>query len=268
VRNRADLVRITIGASLGAASVGFGRSRVRKGLQRCAVLGVLAFAPCHALASGQEWSVVTGETVGEGATSVHVQAAWPGLSVSVLHGSNPGFDFGGVFTFNYNYEGDIRASYPGIKLQAYLKGTLLKNPRYNLGLWFAPGMVTYFLGQTFCMPVILGTHTVDGSFYSASNICNGVGGTQFGLAFPVGLVFGVSVAKNLNIALNMDLPLFVTFGDYGTLTVPILFGVGVEYFLERSTAVTFNFRTGPMIFTKYGTDLTFQAMLGLSYKFR
>ncbi len=211
--------------------------------------------------------MVTGETVGGGATSVHVQAAWPGLSISVLHGGSPNFDFGGVFTFNYNYEGDVRASYKGIKLLAYLKGTLLKTPRYNLGLWFAPGMLTYFLGQSFCMPVILGTHTVDVSVYSAANVCSSVGGTQFGIAFPAGLVFGVAVAGNFNVALNLDLPVFVTFGDYGTLTVPILFGAGVEYFLDRSLAVTFNLRTGPMIFTKYGTDFTFQALLGLAYKF-
>jgi hypothetical protein len=221
-------------------------------------------------AAGQGWSVVTGETVGGGATSVHLQAAWPGLSVSVIHGSSPGLDIGGIFTYNYNYEGDVSASYPGIKLQGYLKGTVLKNPRYNLGLWFAPGMLAYFFGQNFCLPIILGTHTVDGSFYTAGNVCNGSGGTQFGVALPAGLVFGVSVAPNLNLALNLDLPLFVTFGDYGTLTVPILFGGGVEYFLDKSTAVTFNLRTGPMIFTKsgYGSALTFQALIGLAYKFR
>jgi hypothetical protein len=241
---------------------------VRNVLQRCALVGVLAFAPCHALAAGgQDWSVVTGQTIGGGATSVHLQAAWPGLSLSVIHGSSPGFDFGGIFTYNYNYEGDVRASFPGIKLQAFLKGTLLKTPRYNLGLSFAPGMVAYFLGQDYCFPVITGTHTVDGSFYSAANICSAVGGTQYGIAFPVGLVFGVSVSKALNIALSLDLPMFVTFGDYGTLTIPVLFGAGVEYFVEKSTAVTFTFRTGPMIFTKYGTDLTVQALLGVAYKF-
>ena len=242
---------------------------MRKVLQRCAVVVVLAFAPCHALAAGgQGWSVLTGQTVGGGATSLHVQAAWPGLSISLLHGAGPGFDLGGIFTFNYNYEGDVRASYPGIKLQAYLKGTILKTSRYSLGLWFAPGMLAYFLGQNFCNPVILGTHTVDGSFYTAGNICTGVGGTQFGLTLPAGLTFGVSVQNNLNLALSLDVPLFVTFGDYGTLTVPILIGAGVEYFLDRSTAVTFNFRTGPMIFTKSGTDLAFQALVGLAYKFR
>ena len=108
---------------------------MRKVLQLGAVLGVLAFAPYPAAAAGgQGWSLITGETIGRGATSVHVQGAFPGLSLSVLHGYSPSLDFGGVFTFNYNYEGAVRASSPGIKLQGYLKGTVLRNPNYNLGL--------------------------------------------------------------------------------------------------------------------------------------
>jgi hypothetical protein len=63
--------------------------------------------------------------------------------------------------------------------------------------------------------------------------------------------------------------MFVTFGDFGTLTVPVLFGGGVEYFLDRSTALTFNFRSGPMIFTKpgYGSSFTLQALVGVVLKF-
>lgn len=244
---------------------------MRKVLQCGALLGVLAFAPCHAAyAAAQGSSAISGETLGGGATTVHVQGAFPGISVTVVHGYGPDFDLGGSFTYNYNYEGDVRASYPGIKLQGYLKATLLKNPRYNLGVWIAPGVLTYFLGQTFCMPMILGTHTVDGSFYSAGNVCSSFGGTQFGVTFPAGLVFGVPVRDDLSFALNLDLPMFVSFGDSGTLTVPVLSGAGVEYFLGRSTAVTFNFRTGPMFFARSGTraDFTFQALLGLAYTFR
>ena len=242
---------------------------MRNVLQRCALLAVFAFVPGHALAAGgQGWSVLTGQTIGGGATSVHLQAAWPGVSVSVLHGSSPGFDFGGIFTFNYNYEGDVRASFPGIKVQGYLKGTLLKSGRYNLGLWFAPGMLAYFLGQNFCTPIVMTTYGVGVTVFGVTNVCTGAGGTQFGVTLPTGLVFGVSAGDHFNIALNLDLPLFATFGDYGTFTVPILFGGGVEYFLDRSTAVTFSLRTGPMIFTKYGTDFTFQALLGVAYKFR
>lgn len=241
---------------------------MRKLLQRCALLGVLAFAPCHALAaSGKDWSVVTGETIGGGATSIHVQAAWPGISLSVLHGSGPSFDLGGIFTYNYNYEGDVRASFPGIKLQAYLKGTLSKSSRYSLGLWFAPGMLAYFLGQNFCSPIVVQTFTPDVTVSGVVNSCTGVGGTQYGVTLPAGLVFGVTASEKVKLALNLDVPFFVTFGEYGTPTIPILFGGGVEYFLDRSTALTFTLRTGPMIFTKYGTDFTFQALLGFAYRF-
>jgi hypothetical protein len=230
---------------------------------------VLALAPFHALAAGgQDWSVVTGQTVGSGATSIHVQAAWPGISLSVLHGSSPSFDFGGIFTYNYNYEGDVRASFPGIKVQGYLKGTLVKSPRYNLGLWFAPGMLAYFLGQNFCTPIVLQTFTPDVTVSGVVNSCTGVGGTQYGVTLPAGLAFGMNVSDKVHLALNLDVPFFVTFGAYGTPTVPILFGGGVEYFVERSTALTFTMRTGPMIFTKYGTDFTFQALLGVAYNFK
>ena len=232
-------------------------------------MGALALAPCHALAAGsQDWSVITGGTIGGGATSVHLQAAWPGVSLSVLHGASPTFDFGGIFTYNYNYEGDVRASFPGIKVQGYLKATLLKTSRYNLGLWFAPGVLAYFLGQNFCSPIVVGTYTPDVTVQGVTNICTGVGGTQYGVTFPAGLAFGVSASDKVKLALNLDVPFFVTFGDYGTPTIPILFGGGVEYFLDRSTALTFTLRTGPMIFTKYGTDFTFQALLGVAYNFR
>ena len=240
---------------------------MRNVLRRCALLGMLALAPGQALAAGRDWSVVTGETIGGGATSIHVQAAWPGISLSVLHGSGPGFDFGGILTYNYNYEGDVRASFPGIKVQAYLKGTLLKSSRYSLGLWFAPGMLAYFLGQDFCTPIVVQTFTPDVTVGGVVNACTGIGGTQYGVALPAGLVFGVGASDKVKLALTLDVPFFVTFGVYGTPTVPILFGGGVEYFLDRATALTFSLRTGPMIFTKFGTDFTFQAMLGVAYRF-
>ena len=243
---------------------------MRKVVQRCAVLGVLALAPYHAVAhSGQGWSAITGETLGESATAVHLQAAWPGLSVSLLHGYSPTLDFGGIFTFNYSYEGDVRAAYPGLKLQGYVKATLVDKPRYNIGVSFAPGILTYFFGNTFCTPLALGTPTEFGYYWVGGNVCTG-GGTQFGITFPAGLTFGIPARDNLNIAFTFDVPLFVTFGNLGTVTVPVLFGGGVEYFLDRSKALTFNLRTGPMVFTKsgYGSDFTLQALVGFAFKFR
>jgi len=242
---------------------------MRKVIPLSAALGVLVLAPYRAVAdSGPGWSAITGETLSEGATAVHLQGAWPGLSVTVLHGYAPSLDFGGIFSFNYRYEGDLRAAYPGLKLQGYMKARLVEDSRYNIGLSFAPGMLAYFFGQSFCTPLALGTQTEFGYYWVGGNVCTG-GGTQYGIALPVGLTLGIPARDNLNIALTFDLPLFLTFGDFGTLTVPVLFGGGVEYFLDRSTALTFNFRSGPMIFTKpgYGSSFTLQALVGVVLKF-
>jgi len=145
---------------------------------------------------------------------------------------------------------------------------LAESPQYNIGLSLTPGVQAYFFGQSFCMPVAFGTPTDFGYYWVGGNICSG-GGTQYGITLPVGLTLGIPTRDNLNIALTFDLPLFVTFGDYGTLTVPVLFGGGVEYFLDRSMALTFNFRSGPMIFTKagYGISFTLQALVGAVLKF-
>ena len=241
---------------------------MRKVIELFAALGVLVLAPVRAVAdSGPGWSAITGETLTEGATAIHLQGAWPGASVTVLHGYAPNFDFGGIFTFNYRYEGDVRAASPGLKLQGYLKARVAENSRYNIGLSFTPGVLAYSFGPSFCTPLALGTPTPFGYYWVGGNICSG-GGTQFGMTLPVGLTFGIPVRDDLNIALTFDLPLFVTFGEFGTLTVPVLFGGGVEYFLGRSTALTFNFRSGPMIFTKagYGSSFTLQALVGVVLK--
>lgn len=218
---------------------------MRKAVQLCAVIAVLGFLPNRAAEaathSGGGWTVLTGETVGANVTAVHAQAGWPGISATLLYGYTPTVDLGGIFTFNYGYEGDVNIVHPGLKLQGYGKASLLANPKYNLGVWFAPGFLTYFFG--------------------------GVVGTQWGVTFPIGLIFGLPVASNVNVAFNFDLPMFVTFGDFGQFTVPILFGGGVEYFLEKNMALTFNFRAGPMIFAKSSvTDFAMQAQVGFAFK--
>ncbi|HXN41462.1 MAG TPA: hypothetical protein VN918_06710 [Myxococcaceae bacterium] len=220
---------------------------MRKVVQVVAVVGVLAWMPLHAQAAraGQGWSVLTGQTVGDNATAVHVQAGWPGISATLLHGYTPTVDLGGIFTFNYGVEGDVNSVYPGLKLQGYAKATLMETPKYNLGVWFAPGPLLYFFPSS--------------PFYSS---------TVFGITFASGLIFGLPVTNVVNVAFNFDLPMYVTFGTIGKFTVPILFGGGVEYFLEKNMALTFNLRMGPVIYTgtPSATNFDLMALFGLAFK--
>ncbi len=219
-----------------------------KAVQLCAVVGALAFLPDRAAEaaarSGQGWTVLTGETVGTNVNAVHLQAGWPGISATLLHGYTSTVDLGGIFTFNYGAEGDTSSGFvnPGLKLQGLAKATLMSDPKYNLAVWFAPGPLIYFFG--------------------------GRVGTVFGLSFATGLIFGLPVASNVNVAFNFDVPLFVYLTNINTAGIPILFGGGVEYFLEKNMALTFNVRMGPLIYTAsgFGTDFALNALFGVAFK--
>src|SRR5262249_31503702 len=59
------------------------------------------------VAEGQEWSLLTGGTMGVKSGALHVQAGWASASPTLLYGGSPGADLGMVFTFNYAFEGDV-----------------------------------------------------------------------------------------------------------------------------------------------------------------
>lgn len=186
-----------------------------------AALGIGSSAAGSQARSGQGWSVLTARTQGKNENSLHVQAGWPGVSATLIHGMSPRLDVGGIFSFNYGLEGDINDVEPGIKLQGLTRIKLSDTGRFNLGLTFAPGPLLYF----------------------------GHSRTLLGIILPAGLVLGIPVNPSVNISLGADIPFWFYVTQGGGAAIPILFGGGVEYFIDRNTAVTFNTRMGPMIFT-------------------
>src|SRR5262249_21858792 len=176
----------------------------------CALSAVLGIGSSEALAQageGQTWSVLTGRTVGANENFVHVQAGWPGISGTLLHGYSPTVDLGGIFTFNYGLEGDVQASTDaGIKLQGLARLLLMDSGRYNFGLNFAPGFLIYFAHSR----------------------------TLFGITIPVAAVFGIPVSPVVNIALGADIPFWFYTTQGGGAVIPILFGGGAEYFIDHN----------------------------------
>ncbi len=195
---------------------------------------------------GQGWSVLSGQTVGQGGTALVGQVGWPGLSLGLLHGATSKFDIGGKLSFNYGREGIVTSVVPGLKLQAWVRLMLLQGPRVNVGLHFAPGPFFYFYET----------------------------GTDVGLSLPVGLTVGIPVGSAVMLNAGMDIPFYVIFGTGGGPVFPILLGGGLEYFVDRSLAVTFNVRMGPSIFPYYYDDFrrrgrarfTMEALFGIAYR--
>jgi hypothetical protein len=212
---------------------------MRQVVRLCAVVALGWSLSAGAQVYGQGWSVLTGKTVGTNENALHFQAGWPGISATLLHGASPTLDLGGIFSFNYGFEGDVRLVWPGFKFQGLVRATLAQSSTFNFGVNFAPGPFFYFHDAT----------------------------TTVGVAIPVEFVFGLPSTSAVNVAFAFDVPMFVYFGNGGQLVLPLLFGGGIEYFFERNLAVTFDLRMGPMIFTSGGaSDFAFRALMGIAVK--
>lgn len=190
--------------------------------------------------AGQGWSIYGGQTVGAGSNVIAGQLGWPGLSFTYLYGAARQLDFGVRLTaINYGFEGlfDVRA---GNKLQGVVRLSLLDLGRFALGLEFAPGPLIYWRGD----------------------------GMQWGLALPIKLQMGLGVGSAMILNFGVDFPMFVTFNFDPSLYLPILGGIGLEYFIDRRMAITFNLRMGPAIRTENNTThFAMDAAIGASYKF-
>jgi hypothetical protein len=225
---------------------------VKRGVLNGLLLGVLCFASVAmaqdegvSYGRGQGWSVLSGQTMGQGGTALVGQVGWPGISLGLLHGATQKFDIGGKLTFNYGREGIVTSVVPGLKLQAWVRLMLLQSSRVNVGLSFAPGPFFYFSNN----------------------------GTDVGLSLPIALAVGIPVGSAVMLNVGMDIPFYVIFGTGGGPVFPILFGGGLEYFISRDLAVNFNVRMGPSIFPyddfryRGRARFTMEALFGLAYKF-
>lgn len=202
------------------------------------LLCCLLFVPGLALAQGQGWSVLAGDTVGSGRNVFYAQAAFPGLSLNILHGMSDKVDLGGRFAFNYAQEGVVDAIDPGLKLQMLVRLELAKS-KLNFGLEFEPGVAFYFHGRN---------------------------NTWIGMLMPVNLVVGIPASSALMLNAGIDMPIQVYFGK--TAVIPILFGGGLEYFIDQRLNVNFNLKMGPSIFTEGGgAEFTLESQIGVAYAF-
>ena len=218
---------------------------MRRFVSLCALFTALGMGTSEAIAQvhGHEWSVITGRTVGPNNDVLFFEAGWPGISASLIHGVKPKLDLGGIFTFNYGFEGDVNVqAVPGLKVQGLLRANFTDSSKLNVGINFAPGPLFYFFSGT----------------------------TVIGLEIPVGLAIGIRASPDLNVGLMFEVPMFVVFPSsqyLGELVVPILFGGGIEYFLQPNLALTFTMKMGPMIFTRESiTDFDLHALFGLAVK--
>jgi hypothetical protein len=211
-------------------------------------------APASAAVGSQQWTVDSGQTVGAGSDVLRGQIGWPGLWADYIHGIDPTFDIGGRFGINWG--GFDGATYGGqgfgLSFQLLLRKQFFDIGSYHTAFTFDPGIILAFSNYT-------------------------TNGTAFGIAFPIGWQIGFPVADKWVINASLDLPMYVLFGTFGSLYIPILIGGGVEYQFQPNLSFTAKLRLGVTIgtgsvgagpfSTTVGTSFTPQALVGVAYKF-
>jgi hypothetical protein len=194
-------------------------------------------------ARAQDWSAMSGHTLGSGAGMIWGQFGWPGISADLAYGVSPTLDLGGRFTFNYGEEGITDTGVLGLKFQFTLRGQLVRKPKFDMALRFDPGLLLYFPSNT----------------------------TVVGMTFPMGLEFGFPITPVFRANASFDLPFWITFSPSPVVGyIPILFGGGVEYLVQRDLALTARLKMGPTIVTRSTTRnafFTLYFLFGIAYRF-
>ncbi|MCA2978778.1 MAG: hypothetical protein INH41_31195 [Myxococcaceae bacterium] len=188
---------------------------------------------------GQRWSVVGGRTLGAGGNAVEASLGWPGLSVGYRRGVLGPLDVGARLTFDYALEGLPTQVAPVGKVQGLLRLRLLDAGAVSLGLTFEPG-----------------------ALFTVDRFGNGVPA----VVLPLGLKLGYAVSSALSLGASFDAPLWVQLGAGGGLNVPLLPGLGVEYFLRSELVAFFRARMGPTLRPSGGVELALDAQLGVAYR--
>jgi hypothetical protein len=184
-------------------------------------------------------SAFGGEPLPSGQSLLHLQFGWPSVSATFLHGVGQKITAGGRFAFNYGFEGATGGAMLGLKFQGYFRLGLLNTGKVSLGLDMAPGVMLYFPP----------------------------GPVSFGLTVPVSLVMGIPLSPAFSLHLAMEMPMSVTLTSYSSFFIPLYFGGGLEYALDRSLLLTFALRMGPLIDTRL-SSATFglNALFGVAFK--
>jgi hypothetical protein len=228
----------------------------------------------HGGVSGPQWTVDSGETVGNGENVFRAQAGYPGIWLDFIHGINPNWDIGGRFGFNYSFQGALGfgdsavgcdfvscpsylGSGVGLNFQALIRTTIGEIGHYKIALTFDPGLMLYFPSS---------------AFVNTSAIA--------GIMFPIGAQMGFPVNQKLVFNASFELPLFATFSSGsneiaggGAFYLPILFGGGLEYLVQPNLSLTFKLALGVTISTNSPQSIssaafTLQTMAGVAYRFR
>jgi hypothetical protein len=205
---------------------------------RIATLAAAALAAAAAHAQqAQRWSLVAGETVGDGQNAASTEIGWPGVSIGWTYGLTAYTDMGLRFDVLYAVDDTTQTRF-GLGGRVPLRAVALRGDVASIFVHIDPGLAVY-----------------------PSNPA------RWAFVLPVGGALGFQLTDDSRLAIGMDVPLnfFVTGGasaDVGTL-----FGLSYEYHPDRHVLYGIDTRFGPVFQSASGgSDFGFVTRLVVAYR--
>lgn len=188
------------------------------------------------------WTATAGRTVGNGNGVVHLEAGWPGLGVTYLHGLDERTDAGFHVGYNYGFEGTANRVM-GLNVAVPLRRVLGKSGTTTFSFRADPGLSVY-----------------------GNN-----GAALVGVGGPIGVVAGFRVDPRLTLDAGADLPVLFSFTNPAGVLFGPQVGAGAEYLVDRNVALTLRARVGPEFAVAprgSGSQLGFTTLVGVAYNTR
>ena len=197
-----------------------------------AVTGAPAGAPGH-------WSIVTAETVSPDRDAIALEAGWPGVSVSYLHGTSDRSDVGTRFDLLYGYENTTDTAF-GLGADVPFRLVVNRSNRVSVALHVDPGVRLYTR--------------------------NGM--TNFMTRFPVGGAIGVQATPEVRVAASADVTMAFNWTNTTFFEIGPQFGLAAEYASDRNLTLGLNLKFGPQFVTlsNTGAQLAFTAQVVVGYR--
>lgn len=197
------------------------------------------------MAATQGWSTASGLSLGWGGTIFEARLGFPDVSIGVAHGFTRSLDAGARLSFLYSYQDLITTLAPAVGGELYVRWEWIRADAFSLGLHGGLGCYGYLPSDH---RVLLFT-------------------------LPLGLTLGLPISSAVLLQGTLDVPFGFSFGPSGGVTVPLLAGGGVEYFVSRQFELNASAKMGPELNpigywpTAVRPQIAFEARVGLAYRF-
>ena len=185
------------------------------------------------------WSVNTGETVSPERDAIALEAGFPGISFSYLHGLSDRTDVGARFDLLYAFENTTDSAF-GAGFDVPLRLALNRANRVSIAVQVEPGLRIYTQNSQ----------------------------TDFMTRFPVGGVLGVQATPEVRIGAFAGLTMAVNWTHTAFFEIGPQFGLSAEYSVDHNLMLGLDTKFGPQFYTRSGsnTDFAFTTQIVIGYR--